>query len=377
MRLKVADFFPEPAELEARHARHRTFFGPAFKGEGAYFLIQAPNQVALAGLAPLKRPADLRRRWFDVEYRTEELLRQSAGLHWAGDAIPAVFVNFSCRTLAGLLGAPYRLDEETIWFDVEPLAAELDQLPKLTLKRDGELNQAIRETTAALAELAGGRYVVGLTDIGANTDVLMSLVAHEPLLKSFFKQAPRLDEALADVNRAWLEFFDDNYRWITAGQPAVSSFNCRVYPGRWCKLMSETSVMLSPKHFERYILPCLQWQIDRLDRAIFNLDGLGQAHLLPSILKLQGLDHIEWHPVPQLDPDRGIFVKDYLSPRSLEIMNVIQKAGKKLGLSGVAPFQLDPLMAKLAPDGLWLSIYASSPDEAEEIARYVRRWRRS
>ncbi|MDR0621349.1 MAG: hypothetical protein LBJ61_05685 [Deltaproteobacteria bacterium] len=55
-------------------------------------------------------------------------------------------------------------------------------LPELTIIRESELYRAFRDVTLALAEIFRGRYAIGVTDIGSNLDILMSLVPREPLL---------------------------------------------------------------------------------------------------------------------------------------------------------------------------------------------------
>jgi hypothetical protein len=133
------DFLPEGGEIAKRLLRHEAFFGPAFEGEGAYFFIQAPNPTALAKFPAPKRPLDLAQRWLDPEYRVMEHLWGATTKYYAGDAIPVIFLNFGCGNLAALLGTGYKMAEETIWFDAEPLAMSHQDLPTLVLQRDHPL----------------------------------------------------------------------------------------------------------------------------------------------------------------------------------------------------------------------------------------------
>ncbi|MDR0621350.1 MAG: hypothetical protein LBJ61_05690 [Deltaproteobacteria bacterium] len=123
--------------------------------------------------------------------------------------------------------------------------------------------------------------------------------------------------------------------------------------------------MISPALFGRYISPCLEWQIERLEKAIFNLDGLGQAKLLPSVLKLKGLKKGEWNPVPELNP-HGVGFFQQLPDSQKPGDHGRHSAGlEKLILTRVLPSQLDAPMAALKPDGLCLSIDAASPSQFE------------
>lgn len=366
--------FLEPLETRRRLGRQARFFDNGAADEGAYFVIVAPDPKAMADLPEPAIPHTLEGRWFDIGYRVASLQREARARYWAADAVPTIFVDFGCGNLAGLIGAPYRLAEGTIWFDVEPIVHDWRLRGNFTLNRANPLYQAIRDTTRLLAEESEGQYFVGVTDIGSNLDVLGSLRNRQSLLMDLIARPGPVKAALAEIDRLWLEFFEENLSWIGAHLAGLSSFSPLVYQGRWYKLMSESSVMISASMFEEFIIPCLAWQIERLDRAIFNLDGLGQRHLLDPVLSLEGLLAVEWNPVPGYDARHGDYRKDYTSRASLEVGRRIQAHGKKLILTKVKPDQVETIMSGLNRNGLLLAVDCQHPSQADDLAEQVRRW---
>jgi hypothetical protein len=61
-------------------------------------------------------------------------------------------------------------------------------------------------------------------------------------------------------------------------------------------LQSDISYMLSPKMFERFVLPELVTNCSKLDYPFYHLDGEGQIKHLPMLLGISKLRGIQWVP---------------------------------------------------------------------------------
>jgi len=195
------------------------------------------------------------------------------------------------------------------------------------------------------------------------------------LMMDLIEEPDRVASALCTINARWREFFLENYEWSTSFQQGVSSFSPIVYKGRWYKVMSESSVLISTPMFEKFVLPMLKEQTNFLERAIFNLDGTGQIRLLPAVLRIDSLHAVEWNPVPELAPDGYSFRKDYATEDTVNVCRIIQKSGRKVVLNKVPPEQTDFVMDNIQHDGVFLIVHCGSRQEAEDFSVYAQKWR--
>jgi 5-methyltetrahydrofolate--homocysteine methyltransferase len=61
-------------------------------------------------------------------------------------------------------------------------------------------------------------------------------------------------------------------------------------------LQSDISAMISPKMFERFVLPDLATCCQAMDHAFYHLDGPGAVRHLDMLLPLEHLHGIQWIP---------------------------------------------------------------------------------
>jgi 5-methyltetrahydrofolate--homocysteine methyltransferase len=61
-------------------------------------------------------------------------------------------------------------------------------------------------------------------------------------------------------------------------------------------LQSDFAYMISPRMFERFVLPDLVACCDALDQPFYHLDGVGQIPHLDMLLSLERLRGIQWIP---------------------------------------------------------------------------------
>jgi hypothetical protein len=367
-------------QFETRLNRHARFLGPKEKGEGAYLLIwsqslENSDSAASQSVFPKNfSPETLEKRWFDVDYRLNQALSSLNWRSYHGDCVPVAQLYFGCGNLAGLLGGPYLLERDTIWFDADPPLKDLDNLPQLSLDRQSVLYKAIKETAKRLSALASGRFSVAMTDIGSNIDILLSLTPRKAALIDIRKKPQRIRGALELLSKFFVEFFQEHSRWILEAKANISTYDEIVYGGPWYKLMSESSCMISRSSFEELVLPILEREAGIMDRCIFNLDGLGQTHLLPAILESPAFCAVAWSTVPTLSEPQAAPRKNFLTPESVKVMRQIVKSKKKLLMSGVPPEDAEKILETIGSDGVCLRIEAKNPAEGEDLWRYLRRW---
>jgi hypothetical protein len=119
--------------------------------------------------------------------------------------------------------------------------------------------------------------------------------------------------------------------------------------------------MISPRHFERFVLPEIEECSDFYDNVIYHLDGQEQIRHLDMLLSVKKLDAIQWTPVAGQPP----------TSHFIETLKKIQKAGKGLILMpghGEIKFLLENLSHK----GLMIvAPYANNIDEANDLLKYA------
>jgi hypothetical protein len=295
--------------------------------------------------------------------------------HYAGDAVPVAYTHFGPANLSGLLGAGCTLMPETIFFGVAPLISDWNTVPDFRIEREGRLYGAIRSAASALADIAEGRFIVGISDIGSNLDTLTCLRDRAETLADLMTEPDKVRDIFKKIFALWREFYNENRSWVTSRCPYMSAPSPFVFDGKWCKVESESAVMISGDMFEEFVIPTLQWQIDYLDRSMFNMDGYGLARMLDIVTELKGLHSVAWSPPPEFDAESASFRKNFLSEASVKICDRILAAGKKLVLQNVHPSQAGKLFDYIESDGVFMTVRCSDVREAGEFASFVKRWR--
>ena len=237
---------------------------------------------------PLTMPAEA------VVDRYEPFL---AATHYYGDAFPARWINFGPGIMAGFVGGEvHSVSEpsETVWFTPagETTIADLD----LAFNPENVWWRRVKAITAAFVERYGGMLQVGHTDLGGNLDILASLRTTSGLL---FDVTEQPDEVLRLVHRTtelWLRYYDELDAIVRPACLGTTSWAPIWSTGKTYMLQCDFSYMISPRMFERYVLPDLVACCDHLDHAFYHLDGKGEVPHLDMLLAIPRLRGIQWIP---------------------------------------------------------------------------------
>ena len=215
------------------------------------------------------------------------------GMRFFGDAFPKWYPYYGPGIMAALLGGTPKFTPGTVWFD--PLGKPLDEL-SLSFSRDSIWRQKIMRLLQAAAERWQGQVFLGMTDIGGNLDLLASLRDSTELLMDFVERADLVDQKVAALTALWLRWFDEMYAVIEPACGGCSGWAPFWAPGRFYMLQSDLSYMISPKMFERFVMPDLEACCEALDYPFYHLDGDGQIRHLDKLLSIEKLCGIQWIP---------------------------------------------------------------------------------
>jgi hypothetical protein len=308
-------------------------------------------------------PEDLDSYWLDPERVVERQVRGLAGQWWGAESFPVMFpvsVGIPAIT-AAYLGSPVEFVGTTsAW--CHPIIEDWDDCP--TLRFDPQ-NEWFRRSVALLrtaCERAEGRYVVGLPDLNGPGEILSRLRGPENLAIDLIENPERVHDAMRKVNRGWLEVwraltgvvreYADGYVYWMRHWSALPSTD----------LQTDFSIMISQRMFDEFFLPYLAEQTEWVGRTIYHLDGPGAARHLDSLLSLPKLTGVQWTPgagAPSMS-------------HWIDLLRRVQAAGKLLFLWCNAD-EVEPLLTKLRPEGLFLVPRCATVDEGRAVIRLAER----
>jgi len=320
--------------------------------------LMAPRSRPIEDIPALEVPADLPSRWTLAEYRINVAEREMASAHYLGEAFPYLDTHIGPGSLALFLGSEPIFAETTVWYQpcipdeglCKPL--EFDAGNKWWKSQVRLVEEGVRHSR--------GRYLVSMPDLIEGLDTLSSLRGNERLLLDLRRRPGSVHEKLSEINGLYFRYFDELREIISddAGGNCFSAF--RIWgPGRTAKLQCDFSAMISPAMFKEFVAPYLEEQCERLDYAVYHLDGTDCIRHLDALLDISGLKAIQWTPQSGR-PGTG-------SATWFEMYKRILGAGKSLLLLDVEPHDVEPLFHSIGTKGVLMATTARTADEARNL----------
>ena len=134
-------------------------------------------------------------------------------------------------------------------------------------------------------------------------------------------------------------------------------------PEPFVRTQCDVSCMLSPKMFDRFIVPELE-EGEEHGALWYHLDGWNARQHLQRLLSLPYVRVIQYTPAPG-EPDNG--------PEHLEMYRRIQAAGRIVHISLPAE-NIEPLLRGLDPGRLMLDTSCPGREEGERLLERSARW---
>jgi 5-methyltetrahydrofolate--homocysteine methyltransferase len=296
---------------------------------------------------PLEQPADEIIDYYGVRLEAKRFY---------GDAWPKWWPNFGPGILAGFLGARVHASADTTWF--EP--TEVVPITGLNPAHDPGNGwwQRVWELTRMAVERWGSRVAVGHTDLGGNLDVLASLLITERLLFDLSDHPEEVARLAGSITQLWLRYYDELHALVEPAGRGTTPWAAIWSPLRCYMLQSDFAYMISPRMFERYVLPDIAACCEALDHAFYHLDGIGQIPHLDMLLSLERLRGIQWIPGDGQPPPEAW----------LPLLQRIREAGKLCQLY-VSPDGARKITRELSGRGF--AFYIDQPMSREEAERFL------
>jgi hypothetical protein len=338
--------------------------------------VTAPSNSPKEFTLELKEPKDLYELWTDIECRYNMEMFVFAHGFYGGEAFPYTWNNLGPGVMASFLGADYTLDESSVWFGRKPIITDLASRPKIELNEQHELWNALVSLTEHFAENAPGKYLMGVTDLGGNLDIAISLLGSQQLILNMIDYPEEMNKFIAEIDDVWFICLERLFNIISQHVEGYSTWMNLWCRDRWYPLQCDSAVLLSPDLFEQFVKPALEREARFLDRAIYHLDGPEQIKHLDIILDVEGIQGIQWQPRPVEDPHAGIHRQDQGNEKWFPLYKKIQESGKNLILLYVPSEDVEKLLNNLSSKGLFISTNCNSEDEARELLKQVEKWSR-
>ena len=244
-------------------------------------------------------PAFNRGSFADLQISPQQMVDRLAWdfsrMTFMGDAFPRV--NMACSgpgVLATLLGAQLHGShkEDTIWFTVDKIVPitelhlELD-LENPWFKRLLEIGHLVHERWQ-------DRVLVSAPDLGGALDVLSTFRPAEELAFDLYDHPEDVLRVIGEIEAAWHQVFNLFHQQMSPANPGYTAW-CGIYSDVPYYIMQcDFAYMISPQMFEQFVRPTLVRDSQKLGRAFYHLDGVGQLAHLDSLLQIESLNGVQW-----------------------------------------------------------------------------------
>jgi len=358
--------------IEQRKERHKRFFEPPVKGEGAVLSVISPIDDSGKPPFTLPPPKDLHEQWLCPEYSVMRAEANEQNTYWGLDALHSVFVNLGPGVMASFVGAPYTLTPGSVWFDLEPPIKNWDEPPDLKINTEHELYKVITEKTKALCEASKGRYSVSVTDIGGQMDVLFSLRG-EDILTDMLEYPDEVKKAEKQLTDEWLKYFNEMTDIIKPTGCGYATWGPIVSDKPWYITQCDMSVMISPAMFEEFVLPELDKISTAIGRTVYHLDGPEEIRHQDMLLSIKNNTAIQWTPLPNQIQGKTGLNQDFSDELSFNVYRRTLAAGKKVVLFFPPAEQIEKIFNEVGSDNFYIITHIPSRKEADDFISHARK----
>lgn len=287
-----------------------------------------------------------------------------------GESFPNLNIDFGPGSLAAYLGCDIGFSEHTVWTTPVWEDEELEDVPELKFDPDNAWFKEHLQLAVDCAKLAKGDFLVDMPDLMESMDALAQLRGPTNLLMDFLEDPDTVDERLQELNDLYYEYYDRFHDAIKADDGSNAYTVFQIWgPGRTVKVQCDISAMTSTAIVEEFAVPYLKKQTEKVDYALFHLDGKQCIRHLDAILSVEGIDALQWTS-GDVGPDGTYPEWDVIYEKAL-------KAGKSIWIKVYSgEFEdwirnTDRIVQKFGSHSLFLHFPEMSYEQGQELLRYA------
>ncbi len=313
-------------------------------------------------------PASPEQRWLDEEFIVNHIRKWWGNTARFAEGVPNIFTNLGPGCLAACVGGNYGLSDHTVWFDRDPIIKDWEDLPDIELNYQSEMWQHLLRLQN---KFAAEGLPFSITDLGGIMDIVASLRGTEELLYDLYDYPEEVKELSHRITEMWLEAFDQQVETVGKHVPYYSSWMNIPSSKPWYPLQCDFSYMISPDHFEEFVLEDLATLAKHMPRSIYHLDGVGELPHLDMILDIPEITGIQWVAG---DGEAPLWDEKWFP-----VYKKIQDKGKNLVLNKGAVSERDVagaerLIKTLDPTGVYMFAQFTCEDKAKQMLENIERW---
>jgi hypothetical protein len=306
----------------------------------------------------LKHPEKIEDRWLDTEYviKLNKLLVENT--YFGGDALPIYNPNLGPDILGAIMGCELGYGEGTSW--ANHFVEDFANFPDLKFDAENKYYKKIMELTKAALDDSKGDYFVGITDLHAGLDGLVSLRGPENMCFDLIECPNEIKKFTWQVFDIFKKVYNASNNLISKYQHGTVNWMGVWHPEKWYVTSCDFSCLISNNDFKEFILPELLEEIKFLDASIYHLDGPDALRHLDTLLEIPELKGIQWVPGAGQKPMR----------EWVDVIKKIQNAGKIAQLF-IETDDIKPLFEAIRPEGMILSCSCKNEQEAKDILKFT------
>ncbi len=313
---------------------------------------------------PAKQHASLRERWMAVEFAVESAIASMQRHDYVGDSFPIFFPNLGPEITATLFGCELEFSETTSWsVPIVHEAQEWHRILQTEPNFDNPYWQTIEQMTDYAIERCEGRYIVGITDLHGNYDILAALRDPQRLCMDMIDCPDLVIQADRHAAKVFVQAFERSYRRVADAGFGCTTWTTAYHEGPFYVPSCDFWIMVSPEMAREMILPDILLEMEPLERSIFHLDGVGALKHLDLLLEIPNLHAIQWVYGAGQGP----------ASRWIEVYRRCLQAGKSVQVLAESAEDALSLLEAVGVKGVWLTVGEGfrSVEEAETFLRDV------
>lgn len=326
--------------------------------------LVARRTEPLGELAPIDAPASPEDMHLNVERKVKAMRNHCKTHRYLAEAFPYLSIDIGPGSLATYLGSEPVFAWDTIWY--KECAPELEDLGELVFDPEAVWWKKHLDLVRQAKALAQDDFLVAIPDIIENVDILSAMRGPQNLCFDLMDHPDAVKKYVKQLDDIYFCYYDAMYD-TSKGQDGSSCYTAFSIwgPGKTAKVQCDFSAMMSPRHFQEFVIPSLERQLASLDNSIYHLDGKDAIKHLDALMELKHLNGLQW-TAGAAQPDGG-------STKWYPIYDRVRRAGKGLWISiydgGIDDWirSAKNLAERYGTAGLYLLFPEMSEQEADRI----------
>lgn len=297
--------------------------------------------------------------WLNFDYVLSANRQAINNTRFLGEAFPSYNPNLGPDILGGIMGCDINFGDITSWAIHK--ADSCEQLTDIFFDDQSVWFKRIYHLTQMAVNEAKGEYLVGVTDLHAGLDGLVSLIGPENLCYDTVDNPHLVEKYIWQVFDVFKAVYQRLYNCTAQVQGSCATNWMNVlYPEGGYVTSCDFCCLLSPDDFRKFVLPELRAELDFLGASLFHLDGPRALRHLDDLLAIPNLSGIQWVPGEGAKP-----AKEWI-----DVLQKIQKAGKLIQMT-ITPDDFVPIIDALEPEGVMLACACQNVEQANDMLKYA------